>query len=174
MRYKRLFVEGHYYFFTVVTYQRNPILIDNIELLREAFRYAKSKFDFMIDAIVVLPEHFHTIMSFEDVQEYPKILGVVKKEFSKHCDPKYYNYLIQSHSRNQQKYKPIWQKRFYEHTIRDEKDYQMHLDYIHYNPIKHKLVESAKDWEYSSFDKFVKRGVYDKNWGDFDETIDFE
>ena len=174
MRYRRLFIEGHSYFFTIVTYQRNPILVDNIELLRNAFKYAKSKFQFSIDAIVILPDHFHTIMSFDNVEEYPKALGLIKKEFSKQCNPKYYQHLIQSHSREQQNYKPIWQKRFYEHTIRDEKDYKLRLDYIHYNPIKHHLVDKTKDWDYSSFDKFVKNGVYDKNWGDFDATIDFE
>jgi len=174
MQYRRLFVEGHSYFFTIVTYQRNPILIENIELLRESFRYAKTKFQFNIDAIVVLPDHFHAILNFDNVLEYPKILGIVKKEFSKHCNPKYYQHLLQSHSRSVQNYKPIWQKRFYEHTIRDEKDYKTRLDYIHYNPVKHQLVKKAKDWEYSSFDTFVQNGVYDNNWGDFDATINFE
>jgi len=174
MRYRRLFVEGHSYFFTIVTYQRNPILIKNIELLREAFRNAKAKFHFSIDAIVVLPDHLHTIMSFENSLEYPKIIGNIKKEFSSLCNPKYFAHLMQSHSRNQQNYKPVWQKRFYEHTIRDEKDYNIRLNYIHFNPIKHNLVDRAKDWKYSSFDKFVKCGVYDESWGDFDATIDFE
>ncbi len=174
MRYRRLFIEGHYYFFTIVTYQRNPILIENIELLREAFKYAKTHFVFDIDAIVILPDHLHTIMHFENVQDYPKVLGVIKKTFSSHCDPRYYNHLLQSQSRKQQNYKPIWQKRFYEHTVRDEKDYKIRLDYLHYNPVKHRLVEKAKDWEYSSFDKFVQSGVYDKDWGDFDANIDFE
>ena len=174
MRYRRLFLDGYSYFFTIVTYQRNPILIENIELLRESFLQVKSQYSFTIDSIVILPDHLHMIMTFENVEMYPKIIGQIKKYFSSHCDPKYYQYLKQSHSREKQNYKPVWQKRFYEHTIRDEKDYKLRLDYIHYNPVKHALVNSVKDWEYSSFDKFVDREYYHKDWGEFDGNVDFE
>ena len=174
MKYKRLYVEGHDYFITVVTYERNPILIDNIELLRESFAYVKTKFRFDIDAIVVLPDHFHMILKMDDPQEYSKIIGSIKRYFSKNCDSKYYAHLVQSQSRNRQHYKPVWQKRFYEHTIRDEKDYITRLDYIHFNAVKHGYVEVVKDWKYSSFNKFVKNGTYDTNWCDFDTNINYE
>jgi len=173
-RYRRLFLEGYSYFLTVVTHERNPILIENIELLRESFRHSKQKYEYEIDAIVILPEHFHTIITPTNPKDYPLIIRAIKQHFSKHCEEKHYKHLMQSQSRNTKGYKPIWQKRFYEHTIRDEKDYKLRLDYIHYNPIKHKLVDRVKDWNYSSFTQFVKSGVYDKNWGDFDATIDFE
>jgi len=172
--YRRVFEEGYSYFFTVVTYQRNPILIKNIELLRESFRYSKTKFDYTIDAIVVLPEHFHIILTPIYPLEYPKIIQAIKYYFSKHCDSFYYQHLKQSYSRNNERYKPIWQKRYYEHAIRDEKDFNLHLGYIHYNPVKHQLVTKAKEWEFSSFGRYVKQGFYDAHWGDFDESIDFE
>jgi len=109
--------------YTVVTYERNPILIDNIELLRESFRHAKTKFDFKIEAIVILPEHFHVIIELDNPHEYPKIIGVIKSNFTKNCNPKFYAHLLQSESRTKQNYKPVWQKRFYEHAIRDEMAY---------------------------------------------------
>ncbi len=174
MNYKRLFLKNYPYFITVVTHQRNPILIENIDLLRESFKYAKTKFDFDIEAIVILPDHFHLIIELDNPKEYSKIIGVIKSYFSKNCDTKYYEHLQQSYSREKQNYKPIWQKRFYEHTIRDERDLKLRLDYIHFNPVKHSLVSSVSDWEYSSFHKFVKLGEYDKEWGDFDSEIDFE
>lgn len=174
LKYRRVYLDGYNYFFTIVTYQRNPILVENIELLRESFKYVKSQHNFTIDAIVILPDHLHAIMSFDDASSYPKIIGQIKKYFSSHCDPKYYQHIKQSYSREQQNYKPVWQKRFYEHTIRDERDYQLRLDYIHYNPVKHKLVGSVKEWEYSSFNNFIDKGYYDREWGEFDENIDFE
>ncbi len=174
MNYKRIFLNGYSYFITVVTYQRNPILIENIDLLRESFKYAKTKFDFHIEAVVILHDHFHLIMELDNPKEYPKIIGTIKSYFSKNCDPGFYSHLLQSQSRIEQNYKPVWQKRFYEHTIRDEKDFRLRLEYIHFNPVKHGLVQCVKDWEYSSFSKFVQLGDYDREWGDFDKTIDFE
>ena len=174
MQYKRLFLEGYDYFITVVTYDRNPILTDNIPLLRESFKYAKGKFDFNIDAIVILPDHFHMIIKPDIPEEYPKIIGVIKSHFSKNCDPEFYSHLMQTQSRVNQNYKPVWQKRFYEHTIRDEKDYKTRLDYIHFNPVKHKYVCAANLWEYSSFKKFVKKGIYSEAWCDFNTNIDYE
>ena len=107
MRYKRLFLDGYDYFITVVTYDRNPILVNNIELLRESFRYAKTKFTFDINAIVILPDHFHMIIKVKIPEEYPKIISTVKRHFSKQCDPEYYAHLVQSESRNRQNYKPV-------------------------------------------------------------------
>ena len=174
MRYKRLFLDGYDYFITVVTYDRNPILIDNIELLRESFKHAKTKFNFEIDAIVILPDHFHMIIKVDHSEEYPKIIGVIKSHFSKNCKPEFYAHLIQSESRTKQNYKPVWQKRFYEHTIRDDSDYKTRLDYIHFNPVKHQYVDTANMWVYSSLKKFIQKGVYSEDWCDFDHTIDFE
>ncbi len=172
MRYKRLYLDGYNYFLTVVTYNRNPILIENIELLRESFKHAKHKFAFDVEAIVVLPDHFHMLLHIEDPKTYSKIIGVIKSYFSRHCDPKYYEHMAQTQSRIAQHYKPVWQKRFYEHTIRHEKDYALHLDYIDYNPVKHGHTDAACKRKHSSFHKFVKQGRYEENWCAFDPTID--
>ena len=149
--YKRIFLDGYSYYLTVVTHQRNPILIDNIELLRESFRVSKREYSYKIEAIVVLPEHFHTIITPQNAKYYPHIIRTIKQHFSKHCDAKYYEHLEQSASRQKEGYKPIWQKRYYEHTIRDQKDFDEKINYIFNNPVKNGYVENIKDWKYSSY-----------------------
>jgi len=144
--YKRLFLDGHSYYFTIVTHKRNPILIDNIELLRESFRESKRFYIFTIDAIVVLPDHMHMIITPKDVRDYPRIIKSIKYNFSRHFNVEE----EQSISRYKRKIKPIWQKRYYEHTIRDEKDYMRCLEYIRNNPLKHHYVANDEQWEYMS------------------------
>ena len=144
--YKRLFLAGHSYYLTIVTHRRNPILIDNIELLRDSFRESKRFYIYNIDAIVVLPDHIHMIITPKNVTDYPKIVKAVKYNFSRHFNVEE----EQSYSRHKRKIKPIWQKRYYEHTIRDEKDYMRCLEYIRDNPLNHKYVENEEEWEYSS------------------------
>jgi len=153
--YKRVFLDGYSYFITIVTHQRNPILIENIELLRESFRVSKTKYSYKIEAIVILPDHLHIIITPRISTDYPKIIRAIKYHFSSYLEPKYYEHLEQSKSRSQRGMKPIWQKRYFEHTIRDEKDYLEKMEYIQFNPIKHQLVEDINDWEYSSFVKKV-------------------
>jgi len=148
--YKRIFLDGYSYYITIVTYERNPILIDNISLLRESFRYAKSLFAFEVNEIVVLPDHIHMIINISSAKDYPKIISSIKRYFSKNCESKYYQHIKQSKSREMAGYNPIWQKRFYEHTIRDEKDYLEKVEYIQSNPVKHGYVETINDWKYSS------------------------
>ena len=149
--YKRIFLDGYSYYLTVVTHGRNPILIDNIELLRESFAVSKKKYQYCIDAVVILPEHFHVIITPKLSNDYPHIIRTIKQHFSKHCESKYYEHLEQSPSRWKEGYKPIWQKKYYEHTIRNEKDYYEKLNYIYNNPVKHEYVEKIDDWEYSSY-----------------------
>jgi len=149
--YKRIFLEGYSYYLTIVTHQRNPILIENIELLRESFRVSKRLYRYKIEAIVVLPDHFHMIITPKIAKEYPQIIRTIKQYFSKHCEEHFYAHLEQSNSRWKEGYKPIWQKKYYEHTIRNEKDFLEKVKYIHANPIKHELVEELGKWEYSSY-----------------------
>ena len=151
--YKRVFKNGHSYFLTIVTYKRNPILIENIELLRESFRISKVNYEYQIDAIVVLPDHIHMVITIENAKNYPKIIRSIKQYFSKYCDPNCYAHLTQSRSRQKEGYLPVWQKRFYEHTIRNEKDFQSTLVYMYNNPVKHGWIENLNDWKYSSFNK---------------------
>ncbi|SHO80950.1 Transposase and inactivated derivatives [hydrothermal vent metagenome] len=145
--YKRLFLTGHSYYITIVTHKRNPILIDNIESLRDSFRESKKYYIYNIDDIVILPDHIHMIITPKIATNYPKIVRAIKYNFS--------NRVIleeeQSYSRYQRGLTPIWQKRYYEHTIRDEDDYLRCIKYMKNNPVKHNLVKNIKDWKYSSF-----------------------
>ena len=154
--YKRIFLDGYSYYLTIVTHGRNPILLENIELLRESFRVSKKKYVYRIDAIVILPEHMHLIITPKISSDYPKIVRAMKYHFSKHLDSKYYAHMEQSESRSKRGSKPIWQKRFYEHTIRNEKDFNLCLNYIYGNPVKHGYVENIKDWKYSSYKNVCK------------------
>jgi len=151
--YKRIYLQNHSYYLTVVTQHRRPILIDNIELLRDSFRRSKERYDYTIDAIVILPDHIHMIITPQNPKDYSKIIALIKRSFTYGLDIKTkeeakFNLSASSYRRN---LSGIWQKRFYEHTIRDEKDYAEILDYIRTNPIKHGFVENIKDWQYSSF-----------------------
>lgn len=176
MNYRKLFIQNSYVFLTVVTYNRNPILIKNIDLLRTAFKNTKENYDFEIFAICILPDHFHILLKPQNIKEYPKIISSIKHCFSRNIDvvgqvcPTYQNvngninqniYLRQSYDRS----KNIWQRRYFEHTIINEDDLNNHIDYIHYNPVKHEFVQNVKDWEFSTFHKFVESKNYDLDWG---------
>jgi len=151
--YKRIYLENYSYYITVVTQNRQPILIDNIELLRDSFRRSKKRYDYVINAIVILPDHIHMIITPKNPKDYSKIIALIKRSFTYGLDMKTkeeskFNLSASSYRRN---LSGVWQKRFYEHTIRDEKDYSKILDYISINPIKHGLVKNIEDWKYSSF-----------------------
>lgn len=171
--YKRFFGKGfNYVFFTIVTNNRIPILINNIDLLRSSFKYAKQKYDFEVYSAVILKDHLHIILNLEDTKKYPEIIRLIKYYFSVHFNRGHAYALptIQiSESKIKKREKGIWQRRYWEHTIRDENDLHRHLDYIHYNPIKHGFVTKAIDYPYSSFEKFVNKGYYDKDWCNFED-----
>ena len=137
----------------MVTQGRNPILIDNIDLLRHAFGLSKKRYDYRIDAIVVLPDHIHMIITPKNADEYPKIISHIKRGFIYGLDDtiKDRAKMRLSPAKYRRGHAGIWQERYYEHTIRDEKDWLEKMEYIKTNPIKHELVEDINDWEYSSF-----------------------
>ena len=174
--YTRLFLQGfNYLFITVVTNGRQKILIENIDILRQSFKSALDKFAFEIYAAVIMPDHMHLIIKVEHIEDYPKILYLIKYKFSLKM-PK--NAFL-SPSKIKKGEKGIWQRRYWEHTIRDEEDMAKHLDYIHFNPIKHGYVKTVGEYKYSSFKKFVKMGFYDDTWcnaGDKNQItgLDFE
>ena len=172
--YKHVFEDGYSYFITIFTHLRNPILIQNITLLRESFRVSKLKYNYSIDAIVIMPDHLHMIITPQCAKEYSHIVRTIKQHFSKYCNPKYYAHLQQSQSRSKEGYLPVWQKKYYEHTLRNAKDFKLHLDYIHFNPVKHNVADSVGNWEYSSFQKYVDLGEYHSRWCDFSVDVDFE
>jgi len=161
--YIRVKQKGGMYFFTVNLAERkdNDLLIANIGLLREAFRVTKKHYPFSIEASVILPEHLHCIWRLpEGDDDFSKRWRLIKAHFSKHIP---LNEPV-SNSRLRKKERGIWQRRFWEHLIKDEQDYQNHMDYIHYNPVKHGYVQQVIDWPYSSFHLWVERGVYPRHW----------
>lgn len=167
---RRLFIPNSYLFITIVTNKRQPILIDNVDLLRKSFKAAKEVYNFEIFASVILPDYIHLIIIPKNINDYPKIIRAIKYNFSKMINdggiaiPPYKNDNCSAGLPSCQN-KTIWQRRYWEHTIRAEEDLNKHLDYIHYNPIKHGLTQKVKDWEFSSFNKFVESKNYDINWG---------
>ena len=161
--YIRYRVSGGCYFFTVNLLERKQkLLTENIELLRHAFRKTKQQRPFKIDAIVILPEHLHCILTLPpNDNDFSGRWRMIKKIFSKQL-PKT-EYL--SNTRIKRNERGIWQRRFWEHKIRDQQDYQQHIDYIHYNPVKHGWVTKVIDWKYSSFHLFLQRNIYSSDWG---------
>jgi len=174
--YRRAYQENGYIFITMVTYKRNPILIKNIELLRSSFKKAEKTFKFEVFGIVILPDHIHMIIKPENIKEYPIIVKSIKAHFSREIDEEQLINIKDrlSASKIKKKEKGVWQRRYWEHTIRDENDLYIHLDYIHYNPVKHGYVDYVRDWKYSSFHKFVKQGMYDINWGSNNDIQHFK
>ena len=153
MNYRRIYADGYSYFLTVVTHGRKPLLLDNIELLRYAFKLSKKKYAYRIDAIVVLPDHLHMIITPKVSTEYSQIISSIKRSFVFGLDvqTKEEAKADISASKYKRNHAGVWQERFYEHTIRDEKDWLEKMKYIQYNQLKHGLVEDIKDWVYTSF-----------------------
>lgn len=169
--YRRYRVPGGCYFFTVNLLERkNALLVERINLLRESVRQCKTAKPFYIDAWVVLPEHMHTIWTLpEGDEDFSGRWKMIKTLFSK-------GLLVderRSPVRIKRGERGIWQRRYWEHCIRDERDYENHMDYLHFNPVKHGWVTKVSDWPYSSFHRYVKQGVYPSDWvGDSDLEID--
>ena len=151
--YTRIFQDGYSYFITMVTQRREPILIEHIELLRKSFSLSKRRYAYTIDAIIVLPDHLHMIITPENAREYPKIISHIKRSFvyGLNTELKEDAKMMLSRSSYSRKLSGIWQKRFYEHTIRNEKDWLEKINYIKHNAVKHHLADDWSDWKYSSF-----------------------
>ena len=168
--YRRAFVPGGSFFFTVVVNQRQPLFRQPaaIALLGSLLRRCLLRWPFTANAIVLLPEHLHTIWSLPPGDTaYPKRWGWTKKEFSHHW------LLIGGHEyeisagRERERRRGIWQPRYWEHTLKDEDDFERHFDYVHYNPVKHGHVRRVHEWPHSSFHRYVQQGVYEWNWACF-------
>jgi REP-associated tyrosine transposase len=161
--YRRNFVPGGCQFFTVnLAERKSRLLIDHVDHLRAAFRYARTRHPFTIEAIVVLPDHLHSIWSLpENDSDFATRWRLIKATFSRALPA---GERI-SPSRLHKGERGIWQRRYWEHTLRDERDYARHVDYIHFNPIKHGLVTRVRDWPHSSFHRMVRLGVYPLDWG---------
>jgi putative transposase len=171
--YRRNYVHGGAYFFTVnLADRKSNLLINHIGELRAAFRYVRQRHPFALDAIVVLPDHLHAIWTLPDGDaDFSMRWRLIKSAFS-HALPAGEKV---SRSRVEKGERGIWQRRYWEHTLRNEEDFERHADYIHFNPIKHGLVPRVRDWPHSSFARMVRNGDYPQDWaGDNrDDTRDF-
>ena len=160
--YRRNFLRGGSYFFTLnLAERRLGLLTTNIGLLRTAFRVVRARHPFAIEAAVILPDHLHTIWTLpaEDA-DFALRWRLIKSAFS-HGLPRGERI---STSRTGKGERGIWQRRYWEHTLRDQSDFARHLDYIHFNPVKHGHAARARDWPYSSFHRWVRLGAYPGDW----------
>ena len=160
--YRRNRIPGGTYFFTVNLLDRTrPLLTDNIDTLRKSVRRVRELMPFHIDAWVVLPDHMHTLWTLpEGDADFPKRWQAIKMAFSRTIplgEPMSPNARAR-HERG------IWQRRYWEHTIRNDHDYAAHMDYIHFNPVKHGLAPTPSAWPFSSFHTCVTRGLYPPDW----------
>ncbi len=168
--YRRNRIKGGCYFFTINLLKRfqNQLLVQQIDILRDAVRRVRARYPFYIDGWVVLPDHMHCIWTLPQGDDnYTKRLRLIKTFFSKEM-PKTEQ---RSYVRQQKGERGIWQRRYWEHTIRDDKDYAVHMDYLHYNPVKHGYVDNVMDWPYSTFRHNVQHGLYPESWGGGDIDI---
>ena len=162
VHYRRNFLAGGTFFFTAtLADRRSSVLVENIGLLRRTFRTTRHEHPFPIDAVVVLPDHLHIVMTLPpDDADFSGRWKRFKSLFT--------HYVVAhglEYQRNRRGEYALWQRRFWEHTIRDETDLVQHIDYIHYNPVKHGLVSQVSDWPYSSFHRYVKLSVLPEDWG---------
>ena len=165
--YRRADARGGTYFFTVVTYRRQKILCDeNVRLaLRNGIRNVQQKHPFTINAWVLLPDHLHCIWTLPPGDANFGIRWAMIKRFvTKQCASALQRDDWMNASKRKRNESTLWQRRFWEHQIRDDRDYENHMDYLYFNPVKHGLVQCVKDWPYSTFHRDVVAGVYDENW----------
>jgi putative transposase len=164
--YRRIFRPGGTYFLTLVTENRAPLFVDaqNRMLLHSALAECGARRPFTIEAIVLLPNHLHLLCTLpQNDLDYSGRVAAVKAYFTR-------SYLTfggkeqRSPSRITHRRRGVWQRKFWEHTIKDQNDFNRHMDYIHYNPVKHGLVRCPHAWQHSSFSKWVAAEAYEADW----------
>ena len=173
--FRRFFVPGGTYFFTVVTEGRRPILSTAAarNCLRAAIESARRERPIRVTAIVLLPEHVHTVWTLPPGDDdYPLRWAQIKERFTRSFLASGGAEAPVSPSRRRRKERGIWQRRYWEHTCRDEQDLKRCVDYVHWNPVKHGLVQRVRDYPWSTFHRFVKEGEYDLDWGGTDPCPD--
>lgn len=173
MDYRRAWHAGGTYFFTLNLLQRcdNDLLVRHIDVLRHVVKRVKEKHPFMIHAWVVLPDHLHCVIELpSNDADFATRLRLIKSGFSKNIPKTEYR----SDVRLKHGERGVWQRRYWEHLIKNEVDYQAHMDYVHINPLKHGLVKRVSDWPYSTFHRWVRLGVYPMNWaGGFEKILSY-
>jgi len=173
MQYRRSQIAGGTYFFTLnLAERKRSLLVDEFDLLRSVFNKVKKRHPFVLDAMVVLPDHLHVMFTLpSDDNDFAKRWMLIKSGFSRQLPARERI----NKSRKSKGERGIWQRRYWEHLIRNDRDYKHHVDYIHFNPVKHGYVERAVDWPYSTIHHFIRRGLLTSDWGDgcADGGIDF-
>ena len=165
--YRRKYIGSGTYFFTVKTYKGQKLFSESAALgcLRASMAAVKAKWPFEIQAMVVLPEHLPCIWTLPpELPDYSSRWGQIKRNFTKMWLSQSKVNIQVSSSRQKRKEQGFWQRRFWEHAIRDRDDFARHMDYIHFNPVKHKHVDCPHQWPYSSFHRWVKDGAYACDW----------
>lgn len=159
--YRRNFVSGASYFFTVTLRDRRAdFLVRHVRELREAYCAAAENAPFTTEAIVILPDHLHAVWTLPPRDtDYPGRWRAIKSGFVRRLSR-----TGAAIDRNRRGEASVWQRRYWEHTIRDADDFRRHVEYIHYNPVRHGLVPRAADWPYSSIHRFIKRGEIPPDW----------
>jgi putative transposase len=164
--YRRADIPGGTYFFTVVTFARQPHLtLEPVrKALREAIADVRQSHPFRIDAWVLLPDHLHCMWTLPPGdKDFTRRWSTIKRLVSRQCSE--YAAPIVIPSRKRRREFTFWQRRFWEHLIRDDADFRRHADYIHWNPVKHGHAAAARDWPYSTFHRYVEQGIYAPDWG---------
>lgn len=160
--YRRSFVPGGCFFFSVtLADRRSCLLVEEVERLRQAYAVTHQSLPFLTQAVCILPDHLHAIWTLPaQDSDYARRWSLLKSSFSRALP------MAENRSRSKcvKREKGIWQRRYWEHQIKDEEDLQRHIDYIHYNPVKHGLVEQVGDWPYSSFHRYVQRALLPADW----------
>jgi putative transposase len=165
--YRRAILEGGTFFLTVVTDLRRPLLAtDNARrLLRAALEATQRGRPFTIDAIVVLPDHFHCIWTLPPGDhDFSTRMRLVKGRFTHAFLAAGGRETLSSPSRPRREERSVWQRRFWEHTLRNDAEFQRLCNYIHYNPVKHGHASCPHAWPYSSFQRFVAEERYEASW----------
>jgi putative transposase len=176
--YRRAFVPGGCWFFTVnLLERRNTLLVDRIDVLRDAVERTRNNYPFIIDAFVVLPDHIHAIWTLPPEDANFSLRWRLIKSLFARVLPKQERLSDVRRARGE---RGIWQRRFWEHLVRDEADYARHVEYCYINPVKHGLVTRVRDWPHSSFHRDVRAGIVPLDWagevgqnGEFGERRNF-
>jgi putative transposase len=170
--YRRAFVPGGCWFFTVnLLERRKALLVEHIDELRDAVEKTRERYPFVIDAIVVLPDHVHAVWTLPPGDaDFSLRWRLIKSRFAQVL-PKQERISDVRRARNE---RGIWQRRFWEHLIRDDADYARHIEYCYINPVKHELVSRVRDWPHSSFHRDVRAGIFPEDWaGDVHASGEF-
>lgn len=163
--YRRYYSNGGTYFLTLALQDRqSDLLVRRIDALLQAYRETAAYYPFETVAVTVLPDHLHWIFRLpENERDFSKIVKLLKTRFTQKIPKSLHQ--PPSRSKSMRNEVGIWQRRFWEHCIRNEEDLQRHIFYTYFNPVKHGHTESVKDWAYSSFHRDVKAGLFPPDWG---------